>query len=74
MAALTALTLDKFVVSCRRAQNINENCGFFVKITLHLLANKAIVWQIYEKQLKRDLFKVIVGQVYNAVEKDIKMF
>lgn len=44
-----------------------------MKITLHLLANKTIVWQIYEKQLKRDLFKVIVGQVYNAVEKDIEM-
>lgn len=45
-----------------------------MKITLHLLANKTIVWQIYEKQLKRDLFKVIVEQVYNDVEKDIKMF
>lgn len=44
-----------------------------MKITLHLLANKTIVWQIYEKQLKWDLFKVIVEQVYNDVEKDIEM-
>lgn len=44
-----------------------------MKITLHLLSNKTIVWQIYEKQLKRDLFKVIVGQVYNDVEKDVEM-
>lgn len=44
-----------------------------MKITLHLLANKTIVWQIYEKQLKRDLLKVIVEQVYNDVEKDIEM-
>lgn len=44
-----------------------------MKITLHLLANKTIVWQIYEKQLKRDLFKVIVEQVYNDVEKDVEM-